>query len=439
MGTLRHYLTGSHMNNTGSNVHDLLDREPPKLKHGNHLFLGSIFVALVILLVSRNLLFFTQPRIWAEEGSVHIQSFLDNGWLASLFLPHLGYYSFFNNYVIDIVMLTLGIKLAPYGTTVFCMLYMTSILLFPLLIESDYWNTPIKKLLVLLSSVLISSGELWLNTVHMQFYFCMFSCYLLIADYSRIKGWRRWYCLFFLFNSALTGVTSVVLLPFYGIKYIAFRTGPDVNKTANALIFLIILGFGLLIQLYSLYYLHVSAHEGGRFNLGYYPNLLSGLRATAVCAIPTVGLDRFPWLGDLYALAKAAFLATIFAILYSRDKERKPIMISLYLVSVFVFLSNEMRGGMRYGYAPAELFVIAIINTIYAPKYKVAVASAVMLFLILSINAISYFNTKSVYDNTWLSYPEALQESERNGGIIHLFPQWVGWNYVIRLPQAKPL
>ena len=94
---------------------------------------------------------------------------------------------------------------------------------------------------------------------------------------------------------------------------------------------------------------------------------------------------------------------------------------------------------MRYGYAPAELFVIAIINTIYAPKYKVAVASAVMLFLILSINAISYFNTKSVYDNTWLSYPEALQEFERNGGIIHLFPQWVGWNYVIRLPQAKPL
>jgi hypothetical protein len=106
---------------------------------------------------------------------------------------------------------------------------------------------------------------------------------------------------------------------------------------------------------------------------------------------------------------------------------------------VFAVVSLEMRGGGRYGYAPAVLLLVALINAVYSSKHGMAVASTVMLVFILSANAVNYFNTKLVYDNNWVSYSAALQEAERNGGTIRVFPQWVGWSYVIRLPQANPL
>ena len=57
---------------------------------------------MLLLIIIREPAYLTDPRIWAEEGSIYIQSYLDNGAVESLLMPHLGYYSFFNNFAIAI-------------------------------------------------------------------------------------------------------------------------------------------------------------------------------------------------------------------------------------------------------------------------------------------------------------------------------------------------
>jgi hypothetical protein len=394
------------------------------------------FIIIIMLIISRNYLYFTNPRIWAEEGSVYIQSVLDKGWAGSFFLPHLGYYSIFSNYETSILIPLLGLKLAPYGIVILCTIYTAMILVFPAIFNSPYWSTPEKKTLVILSSIFISPGEIWLNTVNMQFYFCLFSCYLLLADFEDISGSKLNYCLFFLINSAFTGVTSIIIIPFYAYKYIKYNNSFSDRARKNAITFILILSAGLFVQIISLYYLSAISHEPERFSFDNYKHFVSGIFHTTLDMIPTIGTEYFPWAEKIYYIPKLAFVIIICAIFYYSYEERYIIVLSSYIVLVFVFLSLEMRGGMRYGYAPDIILMIAIINGLYNKNKSISVPAKYAFLFTLSLNIINYYNTEYFYNKHWLLYDNALQESESNGGIIKIFPQWEGTNWMIKIPKG---
>ena len=89
----------------------------------NGLFFNLLCISLAFFLIlSRDIRFLTAPRIWAEEGTVYIQSFLKLPFYESLFSPHLGYYSFFNNYTAGISSALLPLNLVPWGTTLWSLL-----------------------------------------------------------------------------------------------------------------------------------------------------------------------------------------------------------------------------------------------------------------------------------------------------------------------------
>lgn len=64
-------------------------------------------MALVVL---REPAYLLAPRVWAEEGGIYAQAWLDaDGALAALFKPHLGYYS---------LVPTLAVQLGMAGSSI---------------------------------------------------------------------------------------------------------------------------------------------------------------------------------------------------------------------------------------------------------------------------------------------------------------------------------
>lgn len=144
----------------------------------------TIFLLLIII---REPAYLYAPRIWAEEGSIYIQSYLDHGALGSLFTPQLGYYSLFNNFAIALSLAVLDIQWVAYGTTYLSLTFALICTLAPFYLTSALWDSSVKKYLIVASSVVISTPEIWLNTINVQFYLGLFCCYLLLCDLQKMR------------------------------------------------------------------------------------------------------------------------------------------------------------------------------------------------------------------------------------------------------------
>lgn len=122
--------------------------QPLELKKSTKIF--WIAVSVLALSVCREPLFFLHPRIWAEEGVVHINSVFTNGLWGSLITPHLGYYSLFNNYVVSLGMKLFGLSGVAYVTTWMSFLVILLTVLSPLVLQSKFWNADEKKIILVL-------------------------------------------------------------------------------------------------------------------------------------------------------------------------------------------------------------------------------------------------------------------------------------------------
>lgn len=163
-----------------------------------------VVIAIIILAVCREPLFFIHPRIWAEEGVIHINSFFINGLWGGLITPHLGYYSFFNNYVVAIGMTFFGLSGIAYVTTWMSFLVILLTVFSPLVLQSKFWDTDTKKILLIFFLLISGTAEIWLNTVNSQFYFCLFGALVYLSEPKEFKGWKWIYILFMMVNAVMT-------------------------------------------------------------------------------------------------------------------------------------------------------------------------------------------------------------------------------------------
>jgi hypothetical protein len=385
----------------------------------------------------RNPSYFTSPRIWAEEGSVYIQTYLDKGFFGTIFLPQEGYYSLFNKYIIALIMEVLGLEGVAYGTTIFSMLFMVAILMTPLLIPSKYWDTNTKKIMILLFSLFTSNGEIWLNTVAVQFYFGLFGCYLLLSDMENIHGWKKYFCIFLLFNAALTGATTVILAPFYLAKYLKEKTQPASVKNNNITVFMIIIFFGLLVQIASVTYLlkfgDVIRGEGlNRFDLNNISNFIPGV----VKSFYIFYVSReFLYLRYTSILLAPVFAYVIFQSFRLASQAKYLIIMSLYMSFVFTLLSLKMYGGGRYAYASSMVIVLLLVNLFDEKEFLLNRFSAVLIVALFIFKIPQFFDTKHWYNENWVSYSASFKESKNNNNIVQIFPQWKGTNWIIKIPK----
>lgn len=411
---------------------DFPDRAPRARKLLVWLAAAVLFSALVYF---REPAYFLSPRIWAEEGAVYIQAWLDQGGRGSFFQPHLGYYSLFPNLAVQIGMSVVGLERIPWVTTLMSLLAMLICLLAPLFLPSRYWNAAWKKALIVLFSLLAGPGEIWLNTITIQFYLGVFAVYLLLADTESVGGWRLILAVFMLALAALTGVTASILLPFFIYKYLQPRRQPV------DLLFCLILAGGLLVQV--LVFLYGPSQGAGESRLA-----VSSLRHFPKgFAYSLSYIVNAQWQGGWYRdvlQGVAAILLVRAGIHAARDTggARPLLILAGYLSVVFVALSLGMGGGARYAYVVAMLFVMMVIHQAGEARSGEGRPAILLLALLLLVKAPGYFSTHKYYDPEWPGYASefALVKAGQQD-FIRLFPRWqhADWRIQVRQPSGdKP-
>jgi hypothetical protein len=390
-----------------------------KLKISTKIF--WVVAIVFIISVCREPLFFLHPRIWAEEGVIHINSVLTNGLWGSLISPHLGYYSLFNNYVTSVGMKFFGLSGIAYVTTWMSFLVILLTVLSPLVLQSKFWDSDAKKITLILFLLIGGSPEIWLNTVNSQFYFCLFTALVFLSEPIEFKGWKWIYILFMMVNAVMTGITSVALAPFFIYKYLKSSTKSSKEKILVALLI-----FGACVQIYSLIYLKISS-DISRFDISNIVNFPNGFYRNIV------GILNFPgWvIHAIFALLIPIFLLNKEA----RAVENSlPLIIAIYLSALFAFLSLGMVGGGRYSYASSSLTFIFLLNLLSLKKVNkfTHLLTYIFLLIILYGAALRYFETKNVYDPGWKKFTLSnISELPENKLMLEVFPQWPNTNWAI--------
>lgn len=354
--------------------------------------------------------------------------------MASFFAPHLGYYAFFTEMAVWLSLSVLGLKFVAAGTTIFSLGIMCLVLLSPLFLPSSYWDTERKKIIIILFSLIVGVGQIWLNTINSQFYLCLFSIYILLSDPGKLqKGWLV-YSSILLMVAALTGATSVVLFPFFALKL--FTSGRLQAFPASRVnwIFFLIMTLGLLIQTAAFYFSLSHGEYGPRFAASFFSNFPSGF------ATSLMWIARSEWQGVYNKFVIETIFGTfIFYSLYhavkNGPKTRYLAALILYISLVFTLLSLGMAGGSRYAYPVSVVIIILLIQQADQNNKLLLQRSAFSALLVIAlIKTPSFFHTKMYYDPRWDTYhSQVIKALAGEQDFIKVYPYWPGRNWRILL------
>lgn len=387
-----------------------------------------VFLGLLLLVFARDPRYLLEPRLWAEEGTVYVQDFLDSGFQASIFHQHLGYYSLVNKLVINLSLYLLPFDSIAHATTYASAFLMIALVSFPLFVESEYWNSWLKKTTIILSSVLLATDEMWLNVINLQFFLGLFVVYLYLTPGSNqaLTGGRRLYVFTLLVLAAGTGVVATLMVPFFLYRF--WR-----DKNHDNLYFLSILIAGALLQFVSLSHYLSSATVGHRLALGNAHNLIE---AIFWCL-------RYPGKPDWIPYALMSLCSLVYCVLFSflwwRGLFSKRILlVMLYMTVMLNLLSLGMYGAPRYFLITSVLHVALLVN-LMSPVGRLQKIVLVLFFLI-GLKALDFFLENSYYDKGWASFSAELAKVRQSDSTtLRVFPQDTSSHWEIRIDNKKAL
>ena len=385
-----------------------------------------IATILVLLVLIRDPAFLLSPRIWAEEGSIYIQSYLDSGLSSnSLLEPHLGYYSLFVNLITGLSVEWLGLQFASYGTTYASLLFMLVCVLAPFYLPSSFWPTTRLKTLLVLASILVASPEIWLNTINIQFYFGLFTCYLLLSDTQKLPRFVYLLSIILLILCALSGVTSIVFLPLYLLSSRQRGNTPGC-KHSRLTPPVTILAFGAGVQM-AAFLTTQDTTTGDRLSFDDIVNLPAGVLRNLYYLVQ----GNSETVSILFLVLLTISLAV--GVIYRR-RARIAAGIAIYVAVVFSVLSIEMKGGGRYDYIPSVMLILSLLNFWHETGPRMSFALTTLGVLFLGYKLQFYFDVDRFYHPAWQSFAEEYTESVACGKQeVSIFPHWEGTSWTIQL------
>jgi hypothetical protein len=190
---------------------------------------------------------------------------------------------------------------------------------------------------------------------------------------------------------------------------------------------LLILVAGTVLQTAALFQL-ISEGQTGRFQFQNIKNFPLGVYHNLSAVIPSMGRR------ETVIMSIFTFMIIVFGKVTDRFKFQ-PIVLAVYISCIFAFLSLEMMGGARYGYAPAVLIFLFLLNTFDSGNkyYRLAVTTLTSILFLFSLR--SFFQTRGMYNPTWVRYSLKNAHRDASGDLqLKIFPQWQGTNWVLKLP-----
>ncbi len=387
----------------------------------------ALLVVLVPLIVLRDPIFFTAPRLWAEEGSTYIaEAFNEGGWRAFL-NPHFGYFSLVANFAAWCTCQLIGLRGAAAFTTVLSAVLIAWTASLPLVYSSPSWPMRWQRLVISVSVLLISAGDQWVNTVNVQFFLAGGVFLLSRAHWDGAGRFKVALAVCYVAIASLTGVVSLFFLPLY--LWGALKSSQSVTKWLAAVMVL-----GGLVQLASLFYCLRVGDAGERLSTAY---LLHLPRAIGASLFQAWRLDvrMALWIRIVTLTPVLAALALLF---WRRARELAFDMSWILFVAVLsCVLSLHMAGGPRYYYL-GSIMMICVLVKLAGDGSRVALA--LVLVSVLARVPSFFLANNTYYSRSWPSYAsEVARWQEDNSYRIRIFPRWPGKDWTMRIGDHKQL
>jgi hypothetical protein len=168
-------------------------------------------------------------RFWAEEGAVFFSAACSKGLLASLFLPHLGYYAAVANLAATLAARAAPLEQAPLVTTLIAagvQLLPAGLIAFTRIdaLPDARWRALAMGLLL----VSLPSEEIWLNSANSGHYLAVCAGILLVANPPAARA--RWLALTLLVLAGLSGIDANLLTPFFWLRAWRERSRPRLEQ-----------------------------------------------------------------------------------------------------------------------------------------------------------------------------------------------------------------
>ncbi len=316
-----------------------------------------------LLICFRNVDFLIHPIFSQEEGSIMFARAYHLGW-DSLFMPHGGYWQFFQNFITIISAKYFSLENAPILTTYLSIIVnITPVLLIYYGKSLDFLSN-INKFFVSILIVLSMPANFSYSITNSHFVLGLIVALVLFTDYNRANSFSYFVSILFIIISGLSGVIPVMLAPLFLLKYFQSK-----NKTILIQLLLIMICFFVQIYFFSMSYFqndeYVHIRRFNNFNLEYISfkfiisflvSNFSSLNENINRPLMLVSLVAFLWI-CYKNRAQKTYLMLIFTIL---------------LTSILsMALSQSLAGGARYFYVSNIFFAVIVCYYYQQTKFKI--------------------------------------------------------------------
>lgn len=389
---------------------------------------GALLLVALVLLFCRAPRLLLQGRVVAEEGTTYLRYAWNATPLRALLAPHQGYYSLLDN-----LCALIAARLLPLSATALFFTWTAAavqLLLLYLAIECEVLRTPLQRWLALLALLFATPNfEAWLSLENCQSILAVAAAVILLSSTRRLFALRT----FTLALGALTGVTTVPLIPLFWLK--AWH-----ERTRRALVFALSITLPAFVQ--SVIVLHairagdrpVSSHEL-RAYLAYATSrvlvlpLTTGRGAQYFDAF----LYRHPGIGWLLALYAVSAALLLLGFLFFRKASRNALLlyVAALLSSAFSWygclpctydLLLRSRGGEGRYFFPANsmLMLALVLVATEASRRWLARAAGIAFAWLMILGVFHYFRMRWYLNDypAWLPQVRQWQLDERRAIIL---------------------
>jgi hypothetical protein len=367
------------------------------------LMLGSI-----ILIAFREPALLLYPRLWAEEGCIFYQFALHHSLYEIFTTAHVGYLTLFNSIVSALQAKIFSVENAAIVST-----YMGFLVqLVPVYIISftnyKFWDNPIKKILCVLTVIVVAAPELWLNTTNSHFIFGLITFIIMIIPSLELSKFQRHFFKILLFVGGLTGPASILFTPAFLLK--AYR-----EKSKEKYIQASMLSICAIIQASVIIYSILFNNTYNRLSNHNYVKTIYHYVVDNFSMLPHTSTSYLHPIMFYCNLTFGLVMACLFFYVFIKSRDNTDYFISLtslLIVGTFSTLGSlNMAGSPRYAYIPTCIFMLIIISEAFKTdvfNIKLKYVFSLTLALCLMANTIYYKRgMRNVYAD---SYPKWAEE-----------------------------
>lgn len=160
---------------------------------------------------------FLEGRLWAEEGSVFLQTFLAQSFMENLLFLHHGHLHFAVNLVVSAAA-RLPIIYAPLAITLMSFFVQGAVVYLMLSRVCCFAKSHMVLMVALLFLGIPSTAELWANATNLQWHLALATALIMVTPAPPIASPKGVFILCLLLLSGLTGVPSLFWTPLYLFK-----------------------------------------------------------------------------------------------------------------------------------------------------------------------------------------------------------------------------